>query len=275
MPIWKTICLTLLAVDTLRLHTELMREQQLSKVVLGGTIAVIAIAVAMILALLLLVHVLWSRKARLEARMRIMELRLLSARGKISPHFIFNVLNNHIITSESDNDGTLLNLTKLIRHNLDMSRQLAVSLQEELDFVSHYVDAERPMVGDDFDFRINIEHGVDAASALVPSMLIQIMAENAIVHALSGWQGHKVLHIDVCRQEGVVTVSVTDNGPGFNHKALTGKGRTGIGIIRETLAVINSRNRQPVVFKVENVTDNDGHVKGCRTVLTIPENLKL
>lgn len=261
--------------DTLRLHADLMREQQHTKVVLGGTVAAIAVGVAVILTLLLIVHVLRSRKDRLEARMRIMDLRLLSARGKISPHFIFNVLNNHIITSESDNDGTLLNLTKLIRHNLDMSRQLAVSLQEELDFVSHYVAAEKPMVGDDFDFLINIERGVDAASALVPSMLIQIMAENAIVHALSGWQGHKVLHIDVCRQEGVVTVSVTDNGPGFNHKALTGEGRTGIGIIRETLAVINSRNRQPVVFKVENVTDNDGHVKGCRTVLTIPENLKL
>lgn len=261
--------------DTLRLHADLQREYQHAKVVRNGIIAAIAVGAACLLALLLLVLALRSHKERLEARMRIMDLRLLSARGKISPHFIFNVLNNHIITSESDSDGTLLNLTKLIRHNLDMSRSLIVPLQDELDFLRQYVDAERPMVGSDFDFQINVAQDIDTTQTRIPSMLVQVTVENAIVHALSGWKGHKMLHIDVERMTKAISITVTDNGPGFDPSVLSNSKRTGLNIIRETIAVINSRNRQQMTFGVSNVTGEEQKVKGCRAVLTIPENLKL
>lgn len=62
-------------------------------------------------------------------------------REKISPHFLFNVLNNEInqhpeSTSEHQR---LIRLTRLLRKGLDLSNRFAIPLSEELDFVSNYV----------------------------------------------------------------------------------------------------------------------------------------
>lgn len=262
------------AADTIRLHADVMREQQHAKVVRGRTFGVLTLGITIILALILVAMTQRSRKLLVEARMRIMDLRLSSARSKISPHFVFNVLNNHLITSEEEDDGTLQNLTKLIRQNLDLSRKLVVPLEDELSFVEHYVEAEKPMVGDDFDFLVSVSPEIDPKQRLVPSMLVQIMVENAIVHALSGWDGHKLLHVDAVKLPDAVTIRVTDNGPGFNTNIIKNKGRTGFNIIRETIAVINSRNRQKITFDVKNLTGDDGKVKGCQESVTIPDKLR-
>ena len=50
-----------------------------------------------------------------------MNLKLNNARNRISPHFVFNVLNNKIVKSDNKEANEWLELTKLIRANLDMS----------------------------------------------------------------------------------------------------------------------------------------------------------
>lgn len=263
-----------LTADTLRLHhdVEMQKQQAISQ--RNQLIAVIAITMVVLLIVVLMLFVQRSHKHMVEGKMKALDLRLQSARLRISPHFIFNVLNNHMIVSgNAEENAEIIRLSKLIRANLSMSRELVVTLAEELHFVKQYVSVEQPLVGEDLDFQVNIGKGIDVDNVKVPSMIIQIMVENAFKHALSGWSGHKLLHIDVVHSSNVLTISVTDNGEGLNLVKMRGKDHNGLNIIRQTIAVLNSKSKRKMQFKMENVVENN-EVKGCRSSIIIPDNFR-
>ena len=58
-------------------------------------------------------------------------------------------------------------------------------MQDELDFVRTYIELERGRVGEDFVATITLEEGLDATRIMIPSMIVQIPAENAIKHGLA------------------------------------------------------------------------------------------
>lgn len=263
--------MTRFTADTLRLHHDLQMQSQKLAFQRVDIAIIVAVTLVVVLVLLLMLYVQRTRKRLAEDRVKIMDLRLQGARIRISPHFIFNVLNNHIIATKSQkDDGDILQLSKLIRENLNVSREVAIPLSDELGFVRQYVRVEQPIVGDDFDFSINVSDNVDIGKVLVPSMMVQILVENAFAHALSGWEGHKMLRIDIAREGYVVKIMVTDNGKGFNPAALSDRLHNGLNIIRQTIAVLNSRSKRKIIFNIENVTDGS-KITGCRSTIAIPD----
>lgn len=260
--------------DTLRLHTDLAMEQQQAHNRQISLVAIIAIVLAIALGLLIILLRVREHRRVSDAVMKIMDLRLANARNRFSPHFVFNVLNNFIISSNDKDNSTLLSLTKFIRNGLDMSRQMLISLTDEMEYVKNYINVEKPMVGNDFDFQFSIDDGIDKDNVYVPSMVIQLMVENALVHGLNGWDGHKMLRIEINKKPKTVEIKVIDNGPGFNVMAMRKKKGHGLDIIRQTLAVLNSRSKQKIIFNMNNVTAPDGKVMGCQTTIIVPDNLK-
>ena len=85
----------------------------------------------------------------------------------------------------------MLELTKLIRANLDMSLQMQTSLRKELEFVRQYVLVESKLIENDFRFEVQIDETIDLDKVIIPSMFVQIFAENVFVHGLWGWAGDK------------------------------------------------------------------------------------
>ena len=78
-------------------------------------------------------------------------LRLENIRNRLSPHFIFNVLNQGGGKPQGRGKaGAWSSLVKLMRRNLELAEQLCVTLTEELDFVKTYIDLERRSLGADF-----------------------------------------------------------------------------------------------------------------------------
>ena len=187
---------------------------------------------------------------------------------------MFNVLNNRIIKSDAKETNELTELAQLIRANLDMSSTLGVELQKELEFVQQYVRVESYLMGDDFNFNIDIAPDVDASSVRIPSMFIQIMTENSIKHALRNKEGIKLLSITVRHEHNNTVIRVTDNGPGFNPVTLRRK--TGMNIISQTIAVINLHNKDKIRFDIHNIYSSDGkQIKGCEAMLKVPDGVKI
>lgn len=261
--------------DTLQLHHSLAIERKNADIQRAHVTTTAAVALALVVVLLFALWMVRARKRNLQNQMRIMQLRLASARNRISPHFVFNVLNNKIVHSDRQEANELLELTKLIRANLDMSCQLDVSLGEELDFVRRYVKVEHPLVGDDFDFSVYVADDVDIDRVRIPSMMVQILVENALVHGLRGWDGHKRLAIDIRRQGKAICIAVNDNGPGFDIRSVGPKKRTGLNIISQTMAIVNERNKSKMNFSLHNRKDAEGKTCGCEAILLLPENIKL
>ena len=259
--------------DTLQLRHDLMIEHKNATIAKTKNQLTLAIAIMLILMLILILWFMYIKRKQLKAQMDIMNLRLNIVRNRISPHFVFNVLNNKIINSEQSEATELQDLTRLIRTNLDMSRQPAVTLAEELDFVEKYIRVERFMLGSDFVWHINVAPDVDREQVRVPSMFLQILTENAIIHGLKGWNGHKELTIDVHREQRTTVISVSDNGPGFNASNGTFKKKTGMGIISQTIAITNMHNKNKIRFEITNI-ENNGTVCGCRATLRVPDGVR-
>ena len=260
--------------DTLQLHHDLAIEHKNAEIQSIKFTSTLAISIAVTSILLLILWYLYLRKRRFKVQLRMMNLKLDNVRNRISPHFMFNVLNNRIIKSDVKESNELTELAQLIRANLDMSSTLGVELQKELEFVQQYIRVESYLMGDDFHFNIDIAPDVDASSVRIPSMFIQILTENAIKHALRNKEGIKLLSITVRREQHNTVIRVTDNGPGFNHATLRRK--TGMNIISQTIAVINVRNKDKIRFAIRNIYSPDGQqTKGCEATLKVPDGVKI
>ncbi len=260
--------------DTLQLHRDLAIEHKNAEIQSIKFTSTLAISIAVTSILLLILWYLYLRKRRFKIQLRMMNLKLDNVRNRISPHFMFNVLNNRIIKSDVKESNELTELAQLIRANLDMSSTLGVELQKELEFVQQYVRVESYLMGDDFHFNIDIAPDVDASSVRIPSMFIQILTENSIKHALRNKEGIKLLSITVRREQHNTVIRVTDNGPGFNHATLRRK--TGMNIISQTIAVINVRNKDKIRFAIRNIYSPDGQqTKGCEATLKVPDGVKI
>lgn len=260
--------------DTLQLHHDLAIEHKNAEIQSIKFTSTLAISIAVTSILLLILWYLYLRKRRFKMQLRMMNLKLDNVRNRISPHFMFNVLNNRIIKSDAKESNELTELAQLIRANLDMSSTLGVELQKELEFVQQYVRVESYLMGDDFHFNIDIAPDVDASSVRIPSMFIQILTENAIKHALRNKEGVKLLSITVRREQHNTVIRVTDNGPGFNHATLRRK--TGMNIISQTIAVINVRNKVKIRFAIRNICSPDGQqINGCEATLKVPDGVKI
>ena len=258
--------------DTLKLHHDLALEHKNAMIHTANMKTTVAVSVAIMLLMLLVLWMMYMRKKQLQNQVSIMNLKLNNVRNRISPHFMFNVLNNKIVNSGKEEASELMELARLIRTNLDMSSQPYMYLNRELEFVEQYIRVERYLLGDDFDFSIDIASDVDTAKIRIPAMFLQILTENAIVHGLKGLEGHKQLHICIRRDKDITIISVRDNGPGFNARRALKKG-TGLGIISQTIAVTNEHNKHKMRFEITNREDKEGNVVGCEATLKMPDNI--
>lgn len=214
-----------------------------------------------------------KRRALLLAQSQrtISSLRLENIRNRMSPHFIFNVLNQEMGSREGENKKELSSLVKLMRRNLELAEQMCVTLKEELGFVQTYIDLQRRSLEPEFKVTIEVGEDVDTNQLLLPSMLIQIPVENAIKHALRGKEGERRLWIDVHRSGTYICVRITDNGGGFKLNSANRGTGTGMKVIMQTIQILNAKNKEMIETSVHNIPLPDGET-GCEVSFHLPLN---
>lgn len=206
----------------------------------------------------------WGMQADISA------LRLENVRNRISPHFIFNVLNREVARYTDDVDkNNLVALSKLIRKNLELTGNLSISLCDELDFVKTYVSIQMQTMGEGFSYEISVDEGIECKEILIPSMLIQIPVENALKHALKTKEGKKRLWIKVFKDDKRIYITVTDNGGGFKKVSSNRGTGTGLKVITQSIQLLNLYNKEPITMKISNVK-LDEEETGCEISYSIP-----
>lgn len=259
--------------DTLALHHDIAMAEKEKQEQQDQNLIIILSAGILIMALGFVVWWMYIRKKQVSAQMDRFMLRLENTRNRISPHFIFNVLNNRIYTAGQKEKDELMSLAQLIRKSLDISRTTFVSLEEELDFVKKYVEVQSYVLRPDFEFKLTVP--ADISGIFIPSMSVQILAENAIKHGLKGLDRKQTLSISVSRIEKTVEIAVEDNGRGFDCTKGSGNG-LGMNIIRQTIAAVNRRSKRGKMdLDIINMQDADGNVSGCRITISIKGKINI
>lgn len=260
--------------STLMAHRVLLQEQKNEVLVLRQTrFVVFAVAVVAILAAVFLYLYSKKKRALLLARNRrtVSTLRLENIRNRLSPHFIFNVLNREMAERNVEEKQELSLLVKLMRRNLELAEQLCVTLAEELDFVKTYIDLERRSLGPDFHSELRIEKDVQPEQIRIPSMMIQIPVENAVKHALREKEGERNLWVSVCRRGNGICIKITDNGGGYRPDSRNRGTGTGMKVIMQTIQILNHKNKEAIDVSVHNVSLQSGEV-GCEVTFRLPDN---
>lgn len=260
--------------STLMAHRVLLQEQKNQVLVLRQTqFVVLAVAIVSILTAVFLYLYNKKKRALLLAQNRrtVSTLRLENIRNRLSPHFIFNVLNREMAGRNAEEKKELSSLVKLMRRNLELAEQMCVTLAEELDFVETYIDLERRSLGPDFSSELKIEEGVHPQQIKIPSMLIQIPVENAVKHALREKEGKRNLWVSVGRQRNGIRIKITDNGGGFRPNSRNRGTGTGMKVIMQTIQILNNKNKEAIDVSVCNVPLQGGEV-GCEVTLCLPDN---
>ncbi len=172
-----------------------------------------------------------SRERELEAT----RLALENLRAQLQPHFLFNTLQSISTLIHRDQvaaDRMLTDLSDLLRLSLRSSGSQEVPLREELAFLDRYLDIMRVRFGD--RLVIAVEAEPDVREALVPSLVLQPIVENAITHGMADRPDIGHVAVRARRDGGSLELEVSDDGPGPGSRAPT----NGIGLTntRERIA---------------------------------------
>lgn len=258
--------------STLMAHRVLLQEQKNEVLVLRQTqFVVFAVAVVSILTAVFLYLYSKKKRALLRNHRTVSTLRLENIRNRLSPHFIFNVLNREMAERNVEEKQELSSLVKLMRRNLELAEQLCVTLAEELDFVKTYINLERRSLGPDFHSELKIEKDVQPEQIRIPSMMIQIPVENAVKHALREKEGERNLWVSVCRRGNGICIKITDNGGGYRPDSRNRGTGTGMKVIMQTIRILNNKNKEAIDVSVHNVSLQSGEM-GCEVTFWLPDN---
>jgi two-component system, LytTR family, sensor kinase len=181
------------------------------------------------------------RASLAQARLRVLQ-------AQLEPHFLFNTLNaismlalegNHTAVVE-----TIARLRELLRVSLSHDRPQEVSLARELELVEGYLGIQRVRFTDRLTVAYDITPTVVDAS--VPSMILQPLVENAVIHGISADTGACRVTISAARDGSSLRLEVRDTGPGF---ASTDSRR------REGIGLVNTRARLQQLYGSEQRID--------------------
>jgi signal transduction histidine kinase len=168
------------------------------------------------------------RASQLETQ--LIEAQMSTLQRQLQPHFLFNTL--HAISSLMHRDveaadRTLVQLSDLLRMTLDTIGQQEVTLQMELEFVAKYLSIEQTRFADRLVVRYDV--AAETLDALLPSLLLQPLVENAIKHGISSKPGPGHIDINARRDHDKLWIEVRDDGVGLSETALTAL-QKGIGV---------------------------------------------
>ncbi|MEM8762963.1 MAG: histidine kinase [Bacteroidota bacterium] len=190
-----------------------------------------------------------DESAALERQLLVSELNTLKA--QLSPHFLFNTINNVVSTIEQGKNevasGMLIRLGEFLRICLEESQHKMIPLHKELDFIKKYLEIEQFR---NPDLNVVIQSKSPQQNALVPSFILQPLVENAIKHGISKKKSAKRIEIGSEKTSENLKLYVYNEGP-----SLKAQKRMGIGLN-------NTISRLKKIYggagHVELVSVNDG-----------------
>jgi two-component system, LytTR family, sensor kinase len=171
-----------------------------------------------------------ARAAELRAQLAQAQLRALKM--QLHPHFLFNALHSIsalVLQDPPRANRMIARLGDFLRLTLEHSEEQIVPLREEVEFLRCYLEIEQVRFSD--RLAVEYEIGPSALAARVPHLILQPVVENAIRHAVAPRSAPARLRIEAARDDGMLLLSVSDDGPGGAADPADARGeRPGLGL---------------------------------------------
>ena len=175
------------------------------------------------------------------------EAQLKMLRYQLNPHFLFNTLNaiSTLILERATDDANRMvtRLSSFLRHSLDNDPMKMVTLDQELSALKLYLDIEKVRFEERLTLDLDIED--EAYHALIPSLLLQPLVENAIKYGIAQSEDGGTLRIAARVFAGDLLLELSDDGPGVELVDGQIPGANGVGLR-------NTRERLSELYKAHH-----------------------
>jgi two-component system, LytTR family, sensor kinase len=154
------------------------------------------------------------RATQLEAQLSQAQLQALKM--QLHPHFLFNTLHSISALLNRDTDAArtmIMRLGDFLRLTLENSGTQEVTLQQEIEFLTCYLEIERVRFQDRLTTSVDIDPA--ALDSKVPNLILQPIVENAIRHGIAPRSTPGQINIQAKQENGLLRIEVRDNGPGL------------------------------------------------------------
>jgi len=182
----------------------------------------------------LIIFFIWKWRSNVVRRNRLTEklmyksnllaLEQQSLNASMNRHFIFNALNSiqYFINTQDKLSANkyLSSFAKLIRKNLDSSSSgnSLIPLSDELERLELYLSLEHMRFQSKFEYKIQIQPGIQTDSILVPAMFMQPFVENSVWHGVLPMKKKGEINISILTSdENEVKFIIEDNGIGVDN----------------------------------------------------------
>ena len=221
-----------------------------------------------------------SRNKLADQRKSIAEAKLELLQSQMSPHFLYNVLGgiqNYILKSEKNEAQKYLGkFTMLLQTVANNSGNIHINLDNEVEFIKTYLALEKLRFREEFEYQLVLDQSLQGGTYYIPSIVIQPIVENAMIHGLAGLDRKGKLDIQICRFQDGIKCVVTDNGRGRAAAAIKNErsGRTKHLSIASTntngrLAFLRKIGYENAHLKIEDLYHNQ-RAAGTRATVYLP-----
>ncbi|MBL7817856.1 MAG: histidine kinase [Saprospiraceae bacterium] len=209
--------------------------------------------------LTIVIFIFYSRQKSLKLSQKIMEAEQRLNRVRMNPHFFFNALTSLQVLALKENDGqkmasTLSKFSHIMRKTLESSYQEFVTIEQEIDFLNNYLELQKNRFAKSFNYKIIVADDLDTSDLLIPSMMLQPFAENAIEHGFVASDTEGVLQITFKEEDNNICIDIADNGMGLNHHLKTENEHTSraLQIMEDRIYLLNMKLKSNARFTINN-----------------------
>ncbi|MEJ7693221.1 histidine kinase [Daejeonella sp.] len=198
----------------------------------------------------------------------------------MNPHFMFNALNSiqHYINVQDRQNANryLSDFASLIRKNFEAAQKSFVPLEQEIENIKIYLRLEQMRFNERFSYRISIDEHVDTEDWMIPTMILQPLLENALLHGMmpSALEGELLieLKLDDCN----LIIMITDNGIGIVNsmalKEIGGHRSRGMELIKKRITALSRFGARAIAISMSPAFESEKN-PGNKIILFIPTEL--
>lgn len=244
-------------------------------------------AIAIILQSIVIYLINLRQKKRKEAKLakkiagvQIASLEQQAFTSLMNPHFMFNALNSiqHYINVQDRQNANryLSDFASLIRKNFEAAQQSFIPLEQEIENLKIYLRLEQMRFNERFSYQIKIEENLDTEDWMIPTMILQPLLENALLHGIfpSALEGE--LLIDLKLEDSNLLIIITDNGIGVENsmalKEISGHKSRGMELIKKRIAALSHFGSQVMSISMSPAFESEKN-PGNKITLFMPVTL--
>ncbi|MGG5207916.1 histidine kinase [Chryseobacterium sp. MIQD13] len=217
-------------------------------------------------ALFILINIYFQKKRnkKLETlyyEKKIAELELQAIKAQINPHFIYNCLNSiQFLLYKKDYKETenyLEIFAQMIRKTLHYSEKTFMTIKDEADYLSLYLNMEKLRLKNEFDYKVILSESINE-NWVIPSLLIQPFVENAIKHGIAGLKDRKGnIQVTFNHTGTSICITIEDNGVGIGSKRQISPDSFGVKLSQKRIETFRQLFETHIILEIYDLSEKE------------------